>query len=493
MPHGFFGDEASIGYNAYSLLTKGVDEYRKPFPLFFHTTGEGPIKTYATIPLVGIFGPTEFSVRLGSAIFGTFTIIIIYLLTKKLFGDTGNARHIALVAAFFLAISPWHIHFSRVGFDLISLLFFTTLAVYYFIKSQEKIKFLLLSTIFFSLSLYTYFPARLFIPLFLFGIIFTYISFLLSHKKEVMLNIFLFLLLIFPLIMFTFPSIGLSRWNQVSIFTSPQKNKTALIHITQNYLSHFSLDFLFLQGDIYMPGQFLTRHSIRGMGELYLFQLPLVLFGFLYLGQKKQCKSLIILSIWIALYPIGSMFTIDESAQATRSIIGVIPLQILSATGFYYCINFFLQIKKYKFIFIVFFTSMITVVTLSFIYFLFLYFVGYPLYSSGYWGWQYGYRDAVAYLKKHEKQFDQLFVTHRYNDPETLLMFYNLTYHCKNCFVIANPITINMQQKQLFALRKEDVLEANIRYNNLQFIKQKIIYLPDGTEEIFIGSFTKKK
>jgi len=35
LPHGFFCDEASIGYNAYSLLKTGKDEHGKPWPLFF--------------------------------------------------------------------------------------------------------------------------------------------------------------------------------------------------------------------------------------------------------------------------------------------------------------------------------------------------------------------------------------------------------------------------------------------------------------------------
>ena len=39
-PAGFFCDEASIGYNAYSILTTGKDEWGQPWPLFFRAFGE---------------------------------------------------------------------------------------------------------------------------------------------------------------------------------------------------------------------------------------------------------------------------------------------------------------------------------------------------------------------------------------------------------------------------------------------------------------------
>lgn len=65
IPAGFFADEASIGYNAYTMLTKGTDEYGSNYPLFFRAFGEykSPVQIYATIPFVALFGLNEFSVR----------------------------------------------------------------------------------------------------------------------------------------------------------------------------------------------------------------------------------------------------------------------------------------------------------------------------------------------------------------------------------------------------------------------------------------------
>ena len=85
-PAGFFCDEASIGYNAYSILTTGKDEHGVPFPIFFKAFGEykSPIEIYSTVPFVGIFGLNELSTRLPSALYGFITIIIMYFLGKQI-------------------------------------------------------------------------------------------------------------------------------------------------------------------------------------------------------------------------------------------------------------------------------------------------------------------------------------------------------------------------------------------------------------------------
>jgi len=85
-PAGFFCDEASIGYNAYSILTTGKDEYGKSFPLFFQAFGEykNPLDIYSTLPLVAAFGLNEFSVRLESVFFSILTVIAFYYVGRQI-------------------------------------------------------------------------------------------------------------------------------------------------------------------------------------------------------------------------------------------------------------------------------------------------------------------------------------------------------------------------------------------------------------------------
>lgn len=87
IPAGFFCDEASIGYNAYSLLHTGKDEYSISFPIFFKAFGEykNPIQIYSTVPFIAAFGLNEVAARLPSTIYGILCLIAIYALTNELF------------------------------------------------------------------------------------------------------------------------------------------------------------------------------------------------------------------------------------------------------------------------------------------------------------------------------------------------------------------------------------------------------------------------
>ncbi len=389
IPAGFFADEASIGYNAFSILTTGFDEHGAHLPFFFRAFGEykSPIQTYSTVPLVALFGLNEMSVRLVSVTYGILSIIAIYLLTKELFIHDKHRQQLALLSALFLAISPWHIHFSRVSLEgLMAFVFFTTIGLYFFLKAQLKPKFLYLSLTSFALAMYCYFPARIFIPLFGLGLFAIYFRFFLSHKKESILSFILLLILLAPFIQNLLSPVGLARWQQVNIFSNPPQKQTITTHILSNYFRHFSADFLFLKGDIDMPGQFISRHSIRGIGELYLLQLPLIVFGAIMLFKKKS-KAFFALLLWLVLYPMGSIFTIDESPQATRSIIGTLPFQILSAAGVVYLLRITLGFKKY--FQLAFISTSSIVLIISFANFLSNYFISYPNYSSDFWGWQY--------------------------------------------------------------------------------------------------------
>src|SRR5574340_1080491 len=129
-------DEAAIGYNAYSLLKIGKDEYGQPWPLAFRSVDDynPPLYVYLTIPSVAIFGLNEFAVRFPSAFLGTLAIVITYFLTKKLF----NSSTVALAASFLLAVSPWHIQFTRTAYETGSNAFFTSLGLLLFLVGLKK-------------------------------------------------------------------------------------------------------------------------------------------------------------------------------------------------------------------------------------------------------------------------------------------------------------------------------------------------------------------
>src|SRR3989344_4325550 len=165
IPIGFNDDEAAFGYNAYSILKTGRDEWARllPFPAF-ESFGDWKLTGYLYLTVVSQFflGTKEFATRFPSALLGIGAIITTYLLARKLFDNK-----IALLSSFLLAINPWHIIASRNAFESDILIFFITLATYLFLRGKDNKKFYTFSVIVFALCFYIYRSAWLYVPIFL--------------------------------------------------------------------------------------------------------------------------------------------------------------------------------------------------------------------------------------------------------------------------------------------------------------------------------------
>ncbi len=139
----------------------------------------------------------------------------------------------------------------------------TTLGVYFWLKQWQKqnsFLFLTISIVCFALVLYLCFPARIFIPLFTLSLFLIEIKTFLAQPAKILITASLVSILIFPLITHIISETGLNRWRQT-------KGGFNLSRIGNLYFSHFSADFLFFKGDSQFPNQFITRHSVRGIGE----------------------------------------------------------------------------------------------------------------------------------------------------------------------------------------------------------------------------------
>src|SRR3989344_8659431 len=126
-------DETAHGYNAYSVLKTGRDEYGHKFPLYFRSFDDykPPLYTYLVVPSVALFGLTDYAVRFPSAFIGFLAVIFTYFMTLELL----KSKKIAYFAAFFLSISPWHLQFSRVAFETNSAVFFSVLGTWALLKA----------------------------------------------------------------------------------------------------------------------------------------------------------------------------------------------------------------------------------------------------------------------------------------------------------------------------------------------------------------------
>lgn len=494
IPAGFFADEAAIGLDAYLLLTTGKDEYGTPYPFYFRSFGDWrtPVPIYTMIPFIAVFGLNEFSVRFTMVVYGTATILFLFLFTRELFWKERLKDIIALASSLFLAISQWHIHFSRTGFEFTTMPFYLLVTLFFLFRflHGRSDKNLILATAFFIITFYTAYVVQLvLIPLLFFIFILHFKTFQNKFKLSA-LCLSLFILGLVPFLLAAINGQALTRFNSVSPLSHGKSLTEILQPMVKTYFDHFSLDFLFLKGDIGMPGHFITRHSVQGMGELYLFQLPLILFGIIYLLIRNR-QILIFLFLWFTLYPIGSTM-VAEGPFAHRSLFGVIPFQIISAIGVTYIFHYvyqFINNTKLKIVTTgILIGIFIIIISLSTKDYINKYFNEYPLYSSDFWGWQYGPHEIMKYFLKNKDQYDELYISGEFNAGHIFLKFYDpqntCSHKCKMGDFYREPQIVDFSKRQLFSLSPEYLSKSSYSQN---FLVLKTIYYPNGNIAFLIG------
>ncbi len=443
-PESLDWDEASLGYNAYSILKTGRDEYGTFLPLAIRSFGDykPPLYTYITIPSVMVFGLTEFAVRLPSAVFGVIALGATYWLGRELLytiSDTKKRNQLSplpFLATVLLTISPWHLQFSRVAFEANIALTLFIAGIAAFLTGLRKKWFLGISAFFLALSLYAYHSPRLVAPVLVLLLGLWFRQTLWQKKKEVVISFLLGLFLLFPLVK-VITGEGKARFNSVTVLTSAgtldhsisyietDRNNGMLfgrlIHnrriiylfaVAKGYLDHFDLSFLFLTGD--GPG----RHHAVDMGMLYWVEAPFLLFGILSAFGKKE-RFLMPVFFWFLCAPLASSVT-SGTPHAVRALLYLPTYQIITAYGLLEFYFWSKQSTLYKSFPI---GTVFLFFLLNFSYYLHMYYVHAPLEHAR--EWQFGYREAVSEVAKIEKAVDRIIVTYAYDQPYIYFLFYN--------------------------------------------------------------------
>ena len=409
-------DEVSHGYNAYSVLKTGSDEWGKLLPTIFQAYGDYklPVYIYLTTLSQLLLGLTSIAVRLPSALAGITTVIFTYLLVKKLF----NKEKLALLSAFLVAIEPWSLFLSRGAFEANLSLALIIAGVYLFTTKNKLLSFLLL-----GLSLWTYNSARVFVPLLLASLIAIYRI----NSKKIILPILLFMVFFLPMVYQLFHTVGVARYGKVAILDEGGINKILDIRskmnlptpmprlisnkityfsafFVKNYFSHFSPKFLFFKGGTNY------QFNIPNRGLIYLINLPFFVLGLIYLIRNYKEKNCQLILFWLILSPIASSLT-REAPHTLRSIVMLPMPMIITALGFS-------LIKEKKWIT----AGYMFVLTLFLGSYLDVYFNNYTVNYS--WSWQYGYREVVSYIKENYEKYDKIIITKKYGEPHEFLLFY---------------------------------------------------------------------
>lgn len=417
-PLGFTWDEAALGYNAYSLLRTGRDEYGQPLPLVLKSFGDFKpgLYSYLAVPTIRFFGLNEFAVRLPSAFFGALLIPIMYLLIIRLL-----RQRVAVFSAALMAINPWSIHFSRAAWEANIALFFTSIAVLLFVRRR-----FLSSAFFFGLTFLTYQGAKFFTPSLLLILLFQYRK---SFKpKQLVLPGFVLAFLLLPIV--TGLSTQSGRLKVFSVFSYTRSPATIseilkqddasnfnliyfLFHpetldqlrgISQRYLNHFSPKFLFFTGDWSNP-----RQATPFVGYLHLPELLTLTIG-LYLCLKHPRPGVRVLLAWLLLAPLPSALSRDI-ISAVRSLPLVVPLTAISALGFSSLTRKKIVLVGTTLIFLFFFS-----------YFLDLYFVHSPHYTAT--GWLFPYKPALGLVHQYQDQYSRVVISDALGQPYIFALFY---------------------------------------------------------------------
>lgn len=441
VPEGLHRDEAFLGYNAYSILKTGRDMSSRFFPLHFESFLYSPAGySYVSIPFIGMFGLNAFSVRFASSLFGSLTVLMIYFLVRKLFVSSPDSYRLSLIASFFLAISPWHINLSRTATENTIVVFFILAGISLYLMWVHNGKFHFLMGAFgaFFVTLFIYQAARSFLPLFL-------PLLMLSTKNQLRhtslrIPLFLYLVLIILPIVIILQSGDLSlRIRTVSLFASHETQLvldeqgredgvrgttpfvTRIFHnkaygyanqFLKNYFDHLNYSFFFT--DLGLP----IRYRVPDMGLLYLFELPLLLFGLWKIQQGKHAPLALLLG-WIFVTPIGSALAFDDVPNLQRTLIMYPALAILSAYG---CVALFDRVTKMKRGKLV-SSIALTIIAAYVLSYLHNYYIHLPIHQT--WYRQEGYKELVRNINELLPQYQKAMITTRESAPTIFFLFYS--------------------------------------------------------------------
>jgi len=446
VPVSLFGDEAEVGYQAYSILKTGRDYYGNFMPLHFHSLAEWrtPLYLYSAVPTVGLFGINALGVRLPAVIFGVGCIYALYLLVKKVFDN----EKLALFTALIMTINPWHIQYSRGGFEVTQMLFLLILGLYFFFCSLEKNgRNLWISALLLTLMPWVYSTAKLFLPLLFIFLFFNWKKEIFSFSKKHIISAVIAICIVgLPILLSTLFGGGTQRINNISIFNDPRISfevgkarvndshmrgeydsrmkftlKDKLLHnkylfnlqeIIKNYLKSFSTDFLFIKGD---PN---PRHSI-GIGEFYKVDSIILLLGIciFFLGKVAK-KTKYFIAFWLLAGVFPSSLTQNGGDHATRLFLILPPLIILIAYGLVKGLEKFSKIGKQLTI------AYFILLSVSFIFFQHQYWIHNPWWSEKWW--HYGFKEAIESVKEIDKNYDTIVISTA-NEPPWVFFaaFYN--------------------------------------------------------------------
>lgn len=356
IPAGVTHDEVGYIYNAYSIAKTGKNVFGEFLP-FLTWIGFPflPVSIYLSAPFYWFFDISATTGRLPSALLGVLDVVLVYLIVKQLFKKSA----LSLLSALFLAISPWHLHFSRSAYDHNFALFFYLLAIVTFLWEAKKKRIPVISLIAFALAIFSYRGMNvIFIPLVL-----TLLWYGIKVIKISSTQVIVFLIGIGFIALSLLSVIALhgrayliaegsilsdSKMQeeidiQIREAAGPLSIKRIFLNkpmyivnkLRENYIKAYSPEFLFLYTE---PNNI---YSIWSRGRIYFVELLFIILGIAYLYKSNKNAALFVTCMVL----IGGLPGMLGSPYSARNFFMSAFLPILSGGGIVFLLTI---LKRWK-------------------------------------------------------------------------------------------------------------------------------------------------
>jgi 4-amino-4-deoxy-L-arabinose transferase-like glycosyltransferase len=336
VPPGLYPDEAMEGNNALQIIHGGS------FKVFYpENNGREGLFVNILVFFIKFLGNEPWVIRLPMAIAGILTVLGIYFLAAELFGPATG-----LLTSFLVAVSFWHILFSRIGFRAMLAPMLLVWSVYFLLLALRRLNskryflYSVIGGIIYGLGFYTYIAYRVTPVLVLFVIAYLWKKADAPARKKILLSAGCFLFLTFLTALpigyyfLKHPADFTGRTSEISIFGSAHP------------LQDLGWNILKTAGMFNFHGDYNWRQNLSGQPELFwpvgiLFVLG-VLLGIIKLWRWFRRRiaagtsptepfALMLVFLWFILAALPVVISDEGIPHALRSILMIPPVFMLTA------------------------------------------------------------------------------------------------------------------------------------------------------------------
>lgn len=341
IPFGLNIDEASMGYNAYSLSQTGKDRYGQAFPLIFRSFGsfQTPLYTYFTVPVVLIFGANIFAVHLVSGLSGFIVVCATFLISY--IGLKQNFK-LAILITVVIGFTPWSIFFTRFGTEASLGLALFVLSVAFSILSLNKIYLFVPTSFFLGIATHAYYSERIISIIFFTGFVFLFFKNLLGYKKWLILGIIVFIITLLPHMVISGSGAFTRRLEQVNYFSQEtflQQGENLrylplgrVIYIAREFSSQYTA--YFSPRNLFFDADPQGARSIPDLSVFYSWMIVPFFIGIYYFFKNRSLPLNKILIFVILISPIPAALTRDPF-YTLRTLVFLWSISFVIAFGIY--------------------------------------------------------------------------------------------------------------------------------------------------------------